>query len=571
VKRGQIVSLVGIVVLAIAALVGTLVSGNRPQLGLDLRGGASVVLQPVDSVSDEVLDQTISIIRDRVDALGVAEPEISRQGGNILVELPGVRDQDRALEIVGRTAQLTFRPVLELLPADASLGVPVPSTVPTIQGPTTLPPVDTTVEGEPTETTATETTATETTATETTATETTATETTAAPDGGPGNAVSPTTTTAAAAPATDDATTTTVASDPVPETTVPVPTTIIATTDVLEDDPTVEQVLPQLDDDGNVIARYRVGPSRLSGTAVETAASSFTTQWEVVVTFRDGDNGIDGWNAIAADCRIFSPTCPTNQVAVVLDGNVISAPTFNESTFDNDVLITGQFDEREADDLALILRYGSLPVELEPQAVQTVSATLGQDSLRAGVIAGIVGIALVLLFLLAYYRWLALVVVLGLCISGALMFSFISLLGETRGLALTLAGATGIIVSIGVTVDSYVVYFERLKDDVRAGRSLRVSADRGFKGAWRTIVAADLVSLIGAFLLWWLSVGSVRGFAFFLGISTILDMIVAWFFTRPMVALLTRRMGKSDHVLGVAKGEAITPAESLSSEVVGAR
>jgi preprotein translocase subunit SecD len=198
--------------------------------------------------------------------------------------------------------------------------------------------------------------------------------------------------------------------------------------------------------------------------------------------------------------------------------------------------------------------------------VQTVSASLGQDSLKAGVVSGIIGLLLVVIFMLVYYRRIGLVVPAGLCVTGALLWSIVSWLGETRGLALTLAGITGIIVSIGVTVDSYVVYFERLKDDVRLGRTLRSSAEKSFKGAYRTILAADGASLIGALLLYWLTVGSVRGFAFFLALSTLLDMFVSFFFTRPAVILLSRRKAfAGTDVLGVHQGEAkgASPDEAL--------
>jgi preprotein translocase subunit SecD len=177
---------------------------------------------------------------------------------------------------------------------------------------------------------------------------------------------------------------------------------------------------------------------------------------------------------------------------------------------------------------------------LETQAVQTVSPTLGKDSLRAAWIAGVVGILLVFVFMVAYYRLLGLIVAAGLAVSGALIWTIISFLSKTQGLALSLAGIAGLIVSVGVTVDSYVVFFERLKDEVRAGRSMRNSAQRGFAGAWHTIVVADMVSLIGAAVLWYLTVGSVRGFAFFLGLSTLCDLFVAYCFTRPAVLLLSR-------------------------------
>jgi preprotein translocase subunit SecD len=227
-------------------------------------------------------------------------------------------------------------------------------------------------------------------------------------------------------------------------------------------------------------------------------------------------------------------------LAIELDGEVISAPTVQTDNFGTSVQITGSFSESEARNLARVLNSGSLPVKLETQAVQTVSPTLGQDSLRAAWIAGLVGVLLVLIFMVLYYRLLGLIVGAGLLVSGALIYTVISFLSKTQGLALSLAGIAGLIVSVGVTVDSYVVFFERLKDEVRAGRSMRNSAQRGWAGAWHTIVMADMVSLIGAGVLWYLTVGSVRGFAFFLGLSTLCDLFVAYFFTRPTVLLLAR-------------------------------
>jgi preprotein translocase subunit SecD len=197
-----------------------------------------------------------------------------------------------------------------------------------------------------------------------------------------------------------------------------------------------------------------------------------------------------------------------------------------------------------------VLRFGALPVELVAQTVQQVSPTLGKDSLQAGLIAGFLGIALVAIYMLLYYRALGLVVVLGLTIWASLLYAVISRIG----VALSLAGVTGIVVSVGVTVDSYVVYFERLKDEVRAGRTLRSSTERAFKRAFRTILTADISSFIGAALLFVLTVGPVRGFAFFLGISTILDVVVAWFFTRPMVGLLASKDFFTNSRLGVARG-----------------
>jgi preprotein translocase subunit SecD len=507
-RRNLVLSLVITVAVAALALGLTLIVGNKPQLGLDLQGGASVVLQPKESVDSGVLDQAIAIIRNRVDALGVAEPEITRQGNSILVELPGVKDQDRALQLVGQTAELRFRPTLQNLPPDAS--TPVPSV-------SVAPASTTTVAG--------------------------ATTTVAGSDS-----------TAAGSSTTAASASTTAAAGTIP------------TTSSDQDDPTKTVVLEQKDRKGTVTARYQLGPAALTGAGVETAEARVdpgTGEWSVHLTMKSGTVGIDGWNQLATRCFNRDATCPTGQIAIVLDSVVQSAPVVQTPTFTRDqIQITGNVSEREAKNLALVLRYGSLPVPLVPQAVQTVSASLGQDSLRAGIVSGVIGLLLVVLFMLVYYRRLGLVVPCGLCISGALLWAIVSYLGETRGLALTLAGITGIIVSIGVTVDSYVVYFERLKDDVRLGRTLRSSAERSFSGAYRTILAADTASLIGAAILWYFTVGSVRGFAFFLGLSTLLDMLVSWFFTRPAVILLSRSKAFSGpDVLGVHRGEATTTDE----------
>ncbi len=480
-------SLPFIVLLAVGGLAGTIVAGNAPQLGLDLQGGAYVVLQPDRKVDEGVLKQSVEIIRSRVDALGVAEPDISTQGDSIIVQLPGVKDQRRALEIVGQTAELRFRPVLGPLPTE-----------------------------------------------EDAATAATSTTTTTAP------------------PAPDESTTTT---DPAAVTTT-TQTTIPGTTSREEDLPEAQVILPLRGDDGEITNRLVLGPSKATGTIVKSARADppqVSGDWTVGVDLTSKGNTT--FNELAALCFAGGPECPTKQIAIVLDGVVRSAPTVQEPQFTGTVQISGTFGEREARDLALVLKFGALPIELTPQSTQTVSATLGKDSLRAGITAGLLGLGLVMIYMILYYRALGLVVVLGLGVSGALLWSLVSYLGETTGLALTLAGAVGIIISVGVTVDSYVVFFERLKDEIRSGRSIRSSVDRGFSRAYRTIFAADVASLIGAALLYFLTVGSVRGFAFFLGISAVLDLIVAWFFTRPIVALLGRNRFVTDApFFGVARG-----------------
>ena len=226
----------------------------------------------------------------------------------------------------------------------------------------------------------------------------------------------------------------------------------------------------------------------------------------------------------------------------MLDGRVVSAPTIQQASFQADqIQITGgPFTEREAKDLATSLKYGALPVELEQQQAQIVSATLGRDALHAGLVAGLVGLILVTIYMIAFYRILGVLSILKLFIEGALLWSLIAYLGTNNGLALTLAGITGIIVSIGVSLDSNVVYYEHLKEDVHNGRTIRSATDRAFHSSFSTIVKADVASLIGAGLLWWLTVGPVRGFAFYLGLSTLLDLLTSWAYMRPVVKLATR-------------------------------
>jgi preprotein translocase subunit SecD len=507
-RRSLIISLVLIVGVSVGGVIATLVTDTKPQLGLDLQGGASVTLQPVGEADDESLQVVTDILRNRIDSLGVAEPEIIRQGQTVVVNLPGIKDQDRAIQLVGQTGKVLFRPVLsEALSEDvaaASTTTAVPDT-----GSTTVPE-----------------------------TGSTAVATT-----------SPAETTTTAAPAAGASTTTTLA-----------PAVAAQVTSRADDKPDATVVLPGRD--GTLL--YTLGPAfALGEDAISTAGATVQNgEWVVDLTLKEGEQGLGAWNTWSAKCYSQEADCPTGGMAIVLDGTVIAAPVPQTPYFsDTNVQVSGGgsgFSKTEAKDLGRVLKYGGVPVELKPQAAQTVSATLGKDSLHAGLIAGFVGVALVMILMIVYYRSLAVLMVLGLFLTGCLLWTAISILSKTSGLSLTLAGVTGIIVSIGITVDSYVVFLERLKDEVRSGKSLRASTPRGFKSAWRTIVAADIVSLIGAGVLWYLSVGSVRGFAFFLGLSTILDLVVTYFFVRPAAILLSQgRLFRGSDVLGVHSGEAL--------------
>lgn len=482
--------------LVLGIFVFNVASGNTPSLGLDLQGGASVTLTPTGTFDEAALSVAVDIIRQRVDSIGVAEPEIIRQGSTVVVNLPGVKDQQRALDLVGRTGSVEMRPVIGIGQSQTTTTVPGASSTSTTPGGSTT--------------------------------------TLAGPDGGAGSVRRP----RAAA-------------------------TTTSTTPTNSQLPPGQEVLPGMKDG----LLYVVGPAGATGEVFtnDAAAEIQNGAWVVVAKLRSGAEGADLWNSLARTCYDGGDQCPTKAIAIVLDGQVVSAPEVKTPSFtEGSVQISGNFTQSEAGDLAKILQFGAVPVKFDVPTVQTVSATLGKDSLRAALVSGGVGILLVLLFLLFYYRLLALVVVGGLAVSGLLLWSVISWLSKTNGLALTLSGAAGIIVSIGVTVDSYVVFFEKLKDDVRLGRSLRNSAARGFGAAWKTILIADTVSLIGAFILWMLTVGSVRGFAFFLGLSTLSDMFVSYFYSRPVVLMLSRTsLFNKGKVLGVGAATPVVSGEAV--------
>ena len=483
--RRMQVYLIGSIVVVVVLVGLTIASGNRPVLGLDLKGGISVTYEPAGHPKSGALKETLKIINNRVNTFGVAEPSISQQGNDIVVELPGVKDQAKALRLVGRTAQLRFRAVLANVP-------PLPAAS--------------------------------------------------------AKAGSTTTTTT---PANRQAVETAIAScDQQALSSLASSGATLPTTPVENDDPNNCVIFPVRNSKSRLLlapvnAKPSLGaPAGLTGSDVSNAKSTFASGQGYAVEMTLKSAGLTKFNKMAAasyDAQNPGSNSPRDQVAIVLDGVVQSNPAFQSGSFNGPVQITGSFSQGQASDLATIINYGALPVVLHPIDVQQVSPTLGSDDLSAGIAAGIIGLVLVAIYMLVYYRVLGVVVFLGLGVSAVLLYAIISLIGPSLHLALTLAGVAGIVVSIGITVDSYVVYFERLKDEVRTGRTVRSSVDRGFVRSFRTIVAADLVSLIGAGALYALAIGSVRGFALFLGIATALDLVVSFFFMHPLVSLLARR------------------------------
>lgn len=575
-RRSLLVPMIFMIVAAVVAVGASVGSNTKPTLGLDLQGGFSVVLQAkaVNGVlpSEESVEKAKDIIRQRVDGLGVAEPDITRQGRTVIVQLPGVKNRAKAESVVGCTARLEFRPVLAV-----AANPDAPSSVTT-----------TTTKGSKSTTTtkADGTTTTESGGSTTSTTSTTGgSSTTTAVDGegetgmgtvglalGEGalpvqfapttTTTEPPTTTSTAPPATTStapgATTSTAPGDSTTTTTAPA--TAGSTSSCSDSNvaggaaagSTTTTTAPPADgtvtvpsDDGALL--YTLGPLGFSGDALSKATATLSNGggWEVNVAVKGSK--VAQANTAFNECYSGGTSCPAQSsdgrgaIAIVLDGQVLSAPAVNGPDLASETFtISGDFDEGKAKDLALVLRYGSLPVEFDQAALQQVSATLGADSLRAGLIAGLVGVAALAIYMIIYYRGFGMVVVISLVVWSALMYGLVCLLSANQGLALTLAGITGIIVSVGTTVDTYVVVFERVKDELREGRSVRAATERGYQSGIKTVFTANGAAFIGAFLLWYLTVGPVRGFAYFLGLSVILDLAVAVLFTRPLILLLGR-------------------------------
>lgn len=455
-------SLIASMVVAFGSLAGVIAAGWTPRQGLDLAGGVSIILRAEGEGSDDpgVLDQTVSIIRDRIDSLGVAESEVSRAGtSNILIQLPGLENEEQALELVGTTAQLTFRQVEEIIPPNA----------PKKDLPEVTELKDSSVNDE-------------------------------------------------------------------------------------------EVVYPGAQEGDDRL--YRLMPARLTGEVVTEAEATLSTtggSWSVLLDFNE--EGSSEWEAFTDEmaCLRDEGEQIKSQVAIVLDGQVESVAGMDQGVQCGTGIAGGQTSisspsEEEARDLALVLKTGALPITLVQDQVQKVSPTLGQDSLDAGYLAGAIGIGLVMLYMLLYYRALALVVWLGLAMFTATTYVTIAVLGELAGLSLSLAGIAGIIVSVGVTADSYIVAFERVKDEAQAGKTMRAAVAKGMERAFSTIVVADTVTGTAAVILFVLAVGPVRGFALTLGIATVVDVLIAYFFTRPAVNLLARSKALTEgRFLGVRR------------------
>jgi preprotein translocase subunit SecD len=529
-KPARLLVALAILVIGLIAVAYWPGTSSSVKLGLDLQGGTQVILKPTPvtegaSITEEQLQQTVSIIRQRVDGLGVSEAEVTTQGSGdgavIVVSVPGV-NQDRVVDLVQRTALLDFRPVWGVYSPISSLATASASPEPSASGgasssasPSPAPSASAAASASPEASPA------------------------ASPSASPAASPSASASAAAEVPLIQ-------AADNTPEFQKKIEE--LDCTDPVNyaggrpDDP--EKWLGTCQDDGT--AKYNLEPAFIQGTNVKNANAVLPqggVGWVVSLEFDS-----EGAKALAeASTRLTGlPECgtaganPCNAFAIVLDGVVTSAPRFNEAILGGSAQIEGNFTAEEARDLANVLKYGALPVTLEAVDITTVSPTVGSDQLRAGLIAGALGLLLVAIYLLVYYRALGIVAVLSLIIAGIITYLTLIVMSKTIGLTLSLAGVAGAIVAIGITADSFIVYFERIRDEIREGRSLRQACDTGWVRARRTLLAADFVSLLAAVVLYFLSVGSVRGFAFVLGLTTIIDVIVAFWFSHPVVVLMGR-------------------------------
>ena len=535
-------------VLITVALVGLLTGAHQwgdarwtPKLGLDLEGGTQMILEPrltgASTVSAEQIDQARDIIVQRVDAGGISGAEVTTQGGrNIVVSIPGTPTES-TLNAIRRSSQMQFRPVLAI--ADGVLApTPTDSASPTVD-PSASP----------------------------------APSTTEAPVVSPAPEASPTAQSAIPGALVDTPTPAATDSASPAATPSPSPSASASGSNSSAPDPTsLEWVTPELQtlfaalncaDPGAVdsliddpakplvtcdqtgAVKYILGPVVVPGSEIQDAAAGYqalpsgqmSNIVEIQLTLKS--TGAKEYADISR--KMVNLSEPQNQLAATLDSKVIVAPRFNEAILDGRASITGGFTIETARDLAQQLKFGALPISFDLQTREEISPTLGSEQLRYGLLAGLAGLVLVFLYSLAQYRVLGLVTVASIVFAGLLTYLAITILGWSHNYRLDMAGVTGLIIAIGFTADSFIVYFERIRDELRSGRSLESAVATGWNRAKRTILAADGVNFLAAVVLYLLASSGVRGFAFTLGLTTLIDLLVTFLFSHPLVALLARR------------------------------
>ncbi|WP_327712052.1 protein translocase subunit SecD [Streptomyces sp. NBC_00464] len=519
-----------LILIAMVALTGGMFLADQPtpRLGIDLAGGTSITLEAKaepgqeSAINKTNMDTAVQIMERRVNGLGVSEAEVQTQGDrNIIVNIPKGTNSAQAREQVGTTAKLYFRPVLTV-----AQGTPTPA-----------PSASSSDKASPS-----------------------AKPSASASDKASSSSAKP----SASATTQGRAVTGALKADSTPtpkaSTTPKASSTPTASAEEQAAAADLQKKFEALDcsskasrskasqgtkatdtvvaceQDGS--AKYVLGPAEVDGTDVDSAKAAINQQngqWIVQMEFTGG--GAKKFHTTTG--KLAQQQSPQNQFAIALDGEVVSAPSVSEALSAN-AEISGSFDQQSAEELANVLSYGALPLSFQEQSVTTVTAALGGEQLRAGLIAGAIGLALVVIYLVAYYRGLAFIALLSLLVSGILTYTIMSLLGPAIGFALNLPAVCGAIVAIGITADSFIVYFERIRDEIREGRTLRPAVERAWPRARRTILVSDFVSFLAAAVLFVVTVGKVQGFAFTLGLTTLLDVVVVFLFTKPVMTLMAR-------------------------------
>ncbi|MEV7286654.1 protein translocase subunit SecD [Streptomyces sp. NPDC093252] len=537
-------SLVLILIAIVALTGGMFASGHTtPRLGIDLAGGTSITLTAVNepgqpnAINQTNMDTAVAIMENRVNGLGVSEAEVQTQGAsNIIVNIPKGTDSEQAREQVGTTAKLYFRPVLQREAAadpaaspspsasDGSSASPSPSASASASGgdesasPSASPSSSATSQGR------------------------------AVPEGLRATTEAPSPSGSPSSSASDAASPSPSASDGATSEADAALQAQYAALNCADADQRAEAgkgAKPEdstvtCGQDAGVWSKFLLGPVAVDGTEIDSAEAIFDTQsaagWKVVMDFNSA--GADKFADITG--QLSTQTSPMNEFAIVLDDEVVSHPYVSTAITGGNAEISGSFTQEQAESLSNMLSYGALPLSFKESSVTTVTAALGSEQLEAGLIAGAIGLGLVVLYLVAYYRGLSLIALASLLISAALTYVIMSLLGPAIGFALNLPAVCGAIVAIGITADSFIVYFERVRDEIREGRSLRPAVERAWPRARRTILVSDFVSFLAAAVLFAVTVGKVQGFAFTLGLTTLLDVVVVFLFTKPLLTLLAR-------------------------------
>lgn len=540
-KPGRSLALILIAIVALTG--GMFVSGHTtPRLGIDLAGGTSITLKAKadqgSAINKANMDTAVDIMNRRVNGLGVSEAEVQTQGtDNIIVNIPRGTNSKEAQQQVGTTAKLYFRPVLASEPSGAAAS-PSPSGSPT-SGSSPKPGAGSPSPSASSSQKASSPGSASPTASATTqgraVTDALKAGSSPSPSATPTGGSSPQATPSASASAGGKDTSKLQAAYTALDCTKP-DDRAKAGNNAKPGDPTIA-----CGKIGKGYYKYLLGPAAVDGTEVKKAQAVFDTQgasgWQVQMTF--DSTGAKKFADITGELAKNQP--PQNEFGIVLDGEVVSSPYVSLAITGGQAEISGSFTQQDAQSLANMLSYGALPLSFQEQSVTTVTAALGGEQLHAGLLAGAIGLALVVIYLVVYYRGLSLVAMASLVVSAILTYVIMSLLGPAIGFALNLPAVCGAIVAIGITADSFIVYFERIRDEIREGRSLRPAVERAWPRARRTVLVSDFVSFLAAAVLFIVTVGKVQGFAFTLGLTTVLDVVVVFLFTKPLMTLLARR------------------------------